>query len=274
MKTFLEFILEAKNSDKKGFFINDKGEAVPSKPIIFKPNKTKKKSKKNLKEKDVKSSSTPLTDLPGQKSDRDEHEKHMEGISKTLHSKQPKPSRTEVNHIKSYTEGEEGSGFHSYPINQQLIDNHKEGKPATHGMERYHKNIHNTISKLASHPLGHEVHLYSGTGFDPQKAASESKNGIIHTPAHISTTHDIHTAATFSGISSAWNEGNKAHIMHIHAKASDKGFHIGKRTANPGEHETVIPAGTKLKYSHTTMHNDGYNDTEYHVHHFTIHHQE
>ena len=66
---------------------------------------------------------------------------------------------------------------------------------------------------------------------------------------------------------------NIRHIIHVHAKATDKGFHIGKHSDASHEHETVLPPNTKLKYSHTTPHYDD-EGNRYEVHHFTIHSQE
>jgi hypothetical protein len=63
------------------------------------------------------------------------------------------------------------------------------------------------------------------------------------------------------------------HLNHIEIKPKDKILHVSHLSHFDHEHESVIPAGTKLKYSHSTKHQDGMNKNV-HVHHFTIHSQE
>jgi len=260
MKTFLSFISEnaAKEKDD-GFFIDKDGYAVPSAPItIRKPKKNKKKAINEF----------TINDLPGQHKFDDytpASNKHEGDISKKLHRAQVKPTAAQKRHLDHYTGDDYGTSGSEH-ISKALIQNHRKSKPPTKGMSDEHKKIHETISKLASNPLGHDVHLYSGVGFDPKKAAKKSKKGIIHLPAHISTSHSTNIASSFA------DEKPGRHIMHIDAKAHDKGYHIGKYSAMDHEHETVIPAGTKLKYSHSSKHKSvGH---KYQVHHFTIHSQD
>lgn len=156
--------------------------------------------------------------------------------------------------------------------------------------------------KTAAKPLGHEVHLYSGVHPSFVQAIKHAKkhvDGVVHSPAHISTTHDVHTAAGFAIHSGHENQNvrplNKnpdnsntqyvgkttKHMIHVHAKASDKGIHMSGVEGNKhaAEAETVLPPGTHLKYSHTTHHYHtmpDQNDDDHHrvdVHHCTIHKQ-
>lgn len=290
MKSFLNFILEAEEKDKesKGFFIDKDGYANPEQPITIRPAKNKKPKKKAINEDSLSGKyKDTLNNLPGQHpklkrsdfSSKEDYHKHFDArndhhteISKKLHSTQVPPTKTQKDHIRDYTEGEEG-GIYSQELNHALIQNHKNSKPETEGMDSHVKKIHNTISKLTKHPIGHQVHLYSGVGFNPKAAAKKSKDGIIHLPGHISTTHDIETAKSFADSSWFNDNTNGRHIIHIDAKPSDKGYHVDKYSAHHGENETVIPAKTKLKYSDSTMARDAWG-TKYHIHHFTIHSQE
>lgn len=267
MKTFKEVSKEKKD---QGFTINDKGEAVPSEPIHFNPRGKKKAKSKEIKE----AIASPgvkktLSDLPGQiHGDEDKQDAHHAKTSKLLHSKQPKLSNQEKEHVATYSDPESGS----YELNHTLLRNHVHKKPQTHGMYSDDLAVHHTMTKLGSNPIGHETHLYSGVNFNPEKAAARSKNGIVHMPAHTSMSHDARIAARFAEDKKE-DTKNIRHIIHVHAKATDKGFHIGKHSDASHEHETVLPPNTKLKYSHTTPHYDD-EGNRYEVHHFTIHSQE
>jgi hypothetical protein len=274
LKTFKQ-VTKEKNIHHEGFTINSSGEAVPNSPIHFRVigDKTKKKINKNEVKEAV--AFTPakksLRDLPGQiKGSEEEQKKHHEEHSKKLSSTQVTPTEKQKEHIENYTSNSM-SGNGSTDINNALINNHKMGRPSTHGMSKVDAETHQTITKLTKNPIGHETHLYSGTGFDPRAAAHKSKNGIIHMPAHTSTSHNAMTASHFADMAHE-NHGTGRHIMHIHVKATDKGYHVGEHSETPEEHETILPAGTKLKYSHSTEHHDD-DGNKYHVHHFTIHSQ-
>tara|TARA_B110000858_G_scaffold180949_1_gene219005 strand:+ start:75 stop:1109 length:1035 start_codon:yes stop_codon:yes gene_type:complete len=155
--------------------------------------------------------------------------------------------------------------------------------------------------KTAAKPLGHRVHLYSGVHPSFVKAikhAEKHTDGVVHSSAQISTTHDVPTGAGFavhSGHDSTQffslnkNTNNEnvgkttKHMIHVDAKASDKGIHMSGVEGNKhaAEAETVLPPGTHLKYSHTTHHyhtviDSSNGDHDHHridVHHCTIHKQ-
>ena len=156
--------------------------------------------------------------------------------------------------INSYTRN-------SYDLNHKLI----------HGKEldSHEKDMHDTILKHAK-PAKHEVHLYSGTGRDFGKMAGESEDKVLHSPAHISMTHSLKTARAFS---MSDKSGNR-HLIHLHVKPHDKVLHIGDLSNSPSERETVLPAGTKIKHSHTDEYTSPDNGHKYTVHHFTVHSQE
>lgn len=287
-KTYLtETLLKGSQKDTESnmvSYINDQGYAVltPA-PGIGSGTKPKIRLKENLEK------YSSLDTLPGQHSrdpshDYQTHSKkrnsHYNKISQDLSKAQHTPTDDEKHHIKAFT-------TYSGVLNKKLIKNHQENKPDHHGLthsdapkakwDTHEKTIHEHIKKLGSKPIGKELHVYSGVGFDPAKAAKASKNNTLHSPAHISTSHDIETAHEFTREHNTKDDQGKRvdHIMHIHLKPTDKGYHIGKKASAPNrdQNETVLPAGTKLKYSHTTQHDNGYGDANHYaaVHHFTIH---
>lgn len=273
---------------KKSFFINSQGYAVlnPGPGIGS-------EQKRNIVNEDIKEGKLPsLHSLPGQYQ-RDPKDNYLAGEkkrdafynkeSRELTKVQHEPTPEEHSHIKAFT-------TYSGILNKKLIKNHQENKPDHHELSHssdpkikwntHERSIHEHIKKLGSKPIGKELHVYSGVGFDPAKAAKASKNNVLHSPAHISTSHDIEIAHEFTREHNTKDDQGKRvdHIMHIHLKATDSGYHIGKKASAPNrdQNETVLPAGTKLKYSHTTHHDNGYSDSNHYaaVHHFTVHNQD
>ncbi len=263
MKTFKEY---SKDGDQ--FFVNKDGRAVFNEPVYFRMDGKKGSSKKKLKE-DY--SSLPRIDtLPGQHKDSSEADKQHTKLSDEIKSHQQKPSEEHEKHLKSYTNVYSNQ---SHTIARKVISNHKKGLPETEGMKPKDAETHKAIAHVANQKIGKEIHLYSGTKFDPRKAVKKSKSDIVHMPAHLSTTHSIQTAHMFALGHAETEEGDvkPMHILHIHAKPSDKGYHVGGF-----EKETIIPGKTNLKYSHTTDHSDDHvwGPNLVHVHHFTIHSQD
>jgi len=252
MKSFYTFINEEKKSiDEKGYYLNKNGIAVPIKDIHFK-----------MGHKGFKEETSPLSSLPGGHMSASEVNAHSKKLRDYQGTHKEADWRKTRGHVRYYEQDSDALDKHggegSTEINDTLRHNHRHGSEPTKHMDKFQASVHHTIMSK-SKPLGHETHLHSGIGFDAGKAAGESKDKILHLPAHISTTHDIKTASNYA----------HGHMMHIHAKASDKGFHI----PNSPEHETIIPAGTKLKHTHTTTH-EGEHGQTHQVHHFTIHHQD
>ena len=138
----------------------------------------------------------------------------------------------------------------TFPNESQLKDIHKS-----------EAHVHHTIHKHAK-PLGKKITLYHGSHHDFGSAAKKSKDGVIHSPAHMSTSHD-HKSAT---------EFGSGHVVVIHAHKKTKAVHIdgkGSKSAGSSEKETVLPAGTKLKHVKSHKTTDGFN-----VHHFKVHSQD
>lgn len=148
----------------------------------------------------------------------------------------------------------------SHKINRKLIDGQK--------LDDHERSVHEAIHRTA-HPVGDHIHFYSGVGFDPQKMAEHSADKILHSPAHLSVTHHLPTAVGFA--SRDYNSKYR-HLIHIHAKPEDKVSHVSHISEFDSEHESILPSGAKLKYSHTTDHIASHGDN-FKVHHFTIHSQ-
>lgn len=202
-----------------------------------------------------------LDDLPG-------HEPHS--MSYKLRQNHDDINLIHRAHIKHYT-GEHPTN--NVPNSRELNRNLAKGASLSHEEEKMHHAIIHNVK-----PAGSEVHLYSGSRHDFSKMAKNSKDHILHSPAHISATHDKQTAYEFAYNGMVRNKDPSSdekiplHINHIHVHPDDKILHASGMSKIPEEHESIIPAGTKLKYHHTTNHTVSKN--KIHVHHFTIHSQD
>ena len=198
----------------------------------------------------------------------------LDETSKKLTAARPKTTKKQKEHIENYTDD---SDIASYHVNHALIDAHKNGTDPEEDMIDEHKEVHRTVSRLASNPLGHKTELYSGVGFDPKKLLGGSAGSTLHLPAHTSTTHSP-LVALQHGIrtrprTGPMGMGKTAHMIKITTTPTTKGFHVGDLSSHKNEQETVLPAGTTLKYSHTTMHNVQENPqfpVKVRLHHFTV----
>lgn len=185
-------------------------------------------------------------------------------LSNRLRQRVPGMTQEDRDAVHRYTKhNTETNTAYSKSLNDSLI---KGEKPS-----RSDEKMHNAI-KAHVHKAGEDVHLYSGTNHDFSETAKKSKDGILHSPAHISATHSHRTASNFADDGGKpWEEPR--HIVHIHVKPHDKILHVSGVSELPHERESIIPSGTNLKYSHSTRHYHGLR-TNVNVHHFTIHSQE
>jgi len=266
MLSFKKFI----DKKTKPYFMDKNGNVVPSEPIsIFHYDKMKSEIKEETSQSVKPEGTKSLDTLPGQSVDGDRKE-HFFKKSDEIHSVQGDPEKKQLDALHKYSAYNHRTGDNaSKKINVSLIYNHKNGLPPTEGLSKANQNIHKHISALASRSIGKESHVYSGTHIRGDEAAQESR--ILFSPAHISTSHDVGVAKRFAERKGISRLGHN--IMHIHLKPEDKAYHVGNHSLFRGEHETVIPAGTSLRYSHTTHHHD--EDGQYFkVHHYTIDSQE
>ena len=133
---------------------------------------------------------------------------------------------------------------HSKHLNHALLDSHKNGAP----LEEYHKSQIKHLDDITHKPIGKELHVHSGVGFDPREHFKEGDDHFhLHLPAYTSATIDKNMAKMFSN---AKNPPEK-HILHVHMKSTDKGHYLGSRSMNPEEHEVILPRNTKLKVNKT-----------------------
>ncbi len=136
----------------------------------------------------------------------------------------------------------------------------------------YYKNIHDSIHN-AKHEAGHEFHAFSGVHHTLGSKIEKLKSGdVLHSPAHMSFTHEPDIAQGFAMSGSKTRDNN--HIIHLHIKPEDKIVHISKISHVPFEHETIIPSGSNLKYHGSSSFNDGVLDKKFIVHHMSIHSQD
>lgn len=185
-------------------------------------------------------------------------------VSQYITSTQPPLSSDEKKAVKAYS-------FDSRTLNRRLIDNHLTGKPDEERLSPDHAMMHQIMKGLTSRRFGHSLTVFSGLGFDPQEYAAGSAKGVIHSPAYISATHNPMIAAAYSKpVYSAKGEERGRHIAQINIEPDDKAFFVGRNSKVPDEHETIIPAGTSLRYHETEQFND---NGPVNVHHFTIHRQ-
>lgn len=150
-------------------------------------------------------------------------------------------------------------------LNRRLINGH----PLNPNDITTNDSIHATAA-----PIGRHEVLYSGTAHDFGDMARQSKDGIIHSPAHISATHDMGVASFFCNRAAKSTGIGEYHMLRLRLKPEDKVSRVsGILGDTHGEHETVIPSGTKFKHhgSKSYKSSDG---KALHVHHFTIHSQE
>lgn len=140
----------------------------------------------------------------------------------------------------------------SSPLNRSLLKSHKKSEEIP---ERHKKTIHH-LDEVTRHPIGHELHVYSGVKFDPKKHISSE--GHLHLPPYSSTTHDKVKADEFADRAVDEEKTKEKHILHIHLKSSDHAAHISHLSAEEDEHETILARNTTLHVNKTpTVLSDG-----------------
>ena len=183
-------------------------------------------------------------------------------ISKKLHS----TNKFTANHedaIQGYTNDSAGGEPGSQTINKPLIKGKFANKTHQKNVEDHAKRLDTAIDK---NKIKHDVHVYSGTSFNPMKHMDEK--GRLHSPAYISATHSRPVAG---GYAQSGGEGyNMRHIMHIHLKKGDPATHVSRVSEFSGEHETLIKRGVTLQHHGHEDHGDSDAETWYRIHHMTI----
>ena len=187
--------------------------------------------------------------------------RHSE-ISKKLHSTN-KFTANHLHAITGYTDDSAGGEPGSQTINKPLISGKFKNKTHQKNVEAHAKQLDSAID---SNRIQHDVHVYSGTSFNPTKHMDEK--GRLHSPAYISATHSRPVAA---GYAQSGGEGyGPRHIIHIHLKKGDPATHVSRASQFGGEHETLIKRGVTLQHHGTDSHYDSKNENWYHIHHMSI----
>jgi len=270
MKTFKSYIADTVKKTPEGYIIVDE-------PIHYKMKPNYKKTKDGyvivdepIHYKNGKSKIQESAHKDEFKAAVEHNQKHHgsdEDLSVKLHKKQGAHiSGTEDEaHIHRYTDDADDGTEHtgSRRLNRSLI----RGTPPHH-MDREDEKTHKAIMKHAG-PSGHEYHVFSGTSRNFEEIAHHEKTNKFHFPAHTSATHSEKTAKQFA-IGKKEPDRETYHIMHVHVKPHNKVLHTSGLSQYPHEHETIIPAGTNMKYSHTSDHKDPTDGKHYKVHHFHI----
>ena len=151
---------------------------------------------------------------------------------------------------------------YSNEVNNALIHKQHIGEHGAHIIEH--------LQEATQHPIGHEVHVYSGLGFDPSEHINKEHN-TLHLPAFTSMTHAKKVATHFANL---WPDKKvNKHILHIHLKPTDKALHVSHLSKIPSEHETILPHGTTLKVNPEPTTYVNKNKTGTHVWHAIVHHQ-
>ena len=145
-------------------------------------------------------------------------------------------NHNEIHHVKNYSNS---SRF----LNRDLISAHK-NKENIDSLDSYHHQTIHHLDTATKRHIGHNMHLYSGLGFDPHHM--KNKNGRVHLPAYTSLTHNKHTADSFAE-GSSYLHGEDRHVLHLQVKKKDKGLHVSHLSSYEGEHETILPRNTKIK---------------------------
>jgi hypothetical protein len=289
MITFKQYIAEQEDKATSGFDKDKNGNVFIAHDTSFERKKEREK-KKDTNESIIKKVKKAF----GVKAD---HEKslaeHAAGHNKEDHSEHLSSHSADAHKDPHERKAFDHFKHNSTKINEHLIDNHKSSlghrygkKHADEHKEKNKKHVHQDDFLLRtpnrkerqdihnseahvhhsilkhSKPLKKKITLYHGSAHDFGKAAMNSKDGTIHSPAHMSTSHDHKSAINFGS----------GHVVAIHASKKTKAVHVdgkGSMTHNDPEKETIIPAGTKLKHIKSHKTKDGYT-----LHHFKVHSQE
>ena len=147
----------------------------------------------------------------------------------------------------------------SGPLNGALI----KGK----NVKKHEAHAKSLDSAIDNNRIPHDVHVYSGTSFNPEKHMDE--NGRLHSPAYISATHSKRVAAGYAQSGGGSSYGRR-HIVHIHLKKGDPASHVSRISEYGGEHETIIKRGTTLQHHGHEDHYDSNNENWFRIHHMSI----
>lgn len=134
----------------------------------------------------------------------------------------------------------------SHGLNQHLIQSHKNKEK----ISKYHDAIKN-IDKITNKQSGHDIHLYSGIGYDPKKIMK--KKGHVFLPSYTSLSRSKHIASVYTkGHPRENTKINDYHILHLHVKKTDKIHHTpdnhgAGNDERDYQYESILPRKTLIK---------------------------
>lgn len=272
MKSFVQFLEEKK---KKKVVVVD---VLP----VHGEHAQTKKNKKKLKESTI-VDTPPVHGEHSKPKKLDEFLDHnpnehlgktFEEVNNTLskHYDHKDLSEDHRNAVNDYTDY---SGSHNSHLINKETGKESDVSDVTKGVyDRRTKHLNDMISKQKAPK---EYTVFHGTGFDPDKFASQSSDRTIKIPAFTSTSTNPATAARFAR-DTEYKIGSAKHILRIKIpEGSSISRHIGSNSQFPKEHETLMKNGVKLKidekpelYHNTYENNPDYRDGTYHVWNATV----
>lgn len=117
-----------------------------------------------------------------------------------------------------------------------------------------HSQLDQSLKEHAFQPLRHDLHTYSGVGYDIKnvKPVGKSVKGkpVYNQPTYMSSSLRKRVALRFAGKSaSERDEPNKLHMFHWHNEQGQQAGIVGKDSRFKHEHEVLLP---------TTSHDNHY----------------
>jgi hypothetical protein len=207
----------------------------------------------------------------------DNHNKNVNGgqgidslhAELTNHYHEDLSNHPDSNHVVDYTKG-------SSELNGALLRSHRSGASDIESVDdgynymseksaEMHNERRNGIDKaISSIPAPKDFDTYAGVGFDPRRLMDQ--NGVVHSPAYLSSSIDPRIAHSFSheldsrtGQSPRDNDGEiEKHILKIPVKQYqtngvyvDSISNFGTKEGQLGEKEFLHPRGQKYKIDPT-----------------------
>ena len=165
------------------------------------------------------------------------------------------------------------SDWYSHIINKSLINKTpiKNRFVPTPTQMKLQSTIDGLDDAVKKHSIQNNYDVYSGLSFDPRDHLNQ--DGIMNSPAYISTTHNKEKAYEFGHDAADASKQKELHIMHLHLKSGDPAFHVGNLSRFPEEQETILGRNTNLRYMGTQSYRSGSvlnKDQVTHVHHFAV----
>ena len=216
------------------------------------------------------------------KNDNHEHGENADEVHNKLAQSQPElhgdeelqKDKKEYNHYrKTHTQAH---AVHKYTessrdLNQNLIDNHKEGHPIH---SAYHEQIRH-LDTATNTPINHHAHMYSGVGFHP--GILKHYNNDLHLPAYSSFSTSKHTAHSFATGKSHYNPEtgeHEHHIIHVHLEPHNKARVVQPKNSSYGtENEIITPRHTILHvHDEPEIYKNDFDNRKVHIWHATIKH--